>query len=171
MAQMQTISVRISDEDFHWLLSLPEPHAKTPSEKLRALVAKAREQDGGLTDYKRCASWMKGLSQPFADAVADVEHRHSVHSDLISAVAETVPNIMATLITERLEGAHAKQKAVEAEAMLARQCFRLFAALLRGAITSTPATYDKQVLDAYLPDILEIAEIITTRKEKETRNG
>lgn len=171
MAQMQTISVRISDEDFQWLLSLPEPGAKTPSEKLRALVAKAREQDDGLTDYLRCAAWMRGLSQPFADAITDVDHRHNLHSDLIGALADGVPAIMATLITQRPEGANAKEKAIEAEALLARQCFRLLAGLLRSAITSTPATYDKQVLDDYLPDILEIAEIISTRKERESRNG
>jgi hypothetical protein len=171
MAQMQTISVRISDEDFQWLLSLPEPGAKTPSEKLRALVAKAREQDGGMADYKRCAGWMRGLTQPFTEAIADVDHRYSMHSDLVTAISEGVPQIMATLITERPEGTHANEKAVEAEAALARQCFRLLSGLLRSAITSTPATYDKQVLDDYLPDILEIAEIISTRKERETKNG
>lgn len=171
MAQMQTISVRISDEDFQWLLSLPEAGAKTPSEKLRALVAKAREQDSGMTDYKRCAAWMRNLAQPFAEAVADVDYRYNMHSDMVAAVSETVPHIMATLITERPEGAHANEKAIEAEAAIARQCFRLFAGLLRGSITSTPATYDKRVLDEYLPDILEIAEIISTRKERETKNG
>ena len=169
MTQMQTISVRISDDDFQWLLSLPEPGAKTPSEKLRALVAKAREQDGG--DYKRCAGWMRGLTQPFTEAVADVDHRYGMHSDLVAAVAEAVPQIMAIMITERPEGAHANEKAVEVEAALASERFRLFSGLLRSAITSTPATYDKQVLDDYLPDILEIAEILSTRKEREPKNG
>lgn len=171
MAQMQTISLRIADDDFQWLLSVAEPEARTPSEKLRALVTRAREQEAGLKDYRRCVAWMRDLSQPFADAVADVERASKTHSDLVAAVCEYVPQIMATLVSDRPSGERALDKAKEAEAVLAQQCFRLLIGLLRAGVTSNPATYDKQVLEGYLDDIIEIAAIISTRKEKESTHG
>jgi len=56
MAQMQTLSIRIPDEDFQWLSSLQEADAKTPSEKLRALLARIRKQEAGMTSPELCAA-------------------------------------------------------------------------------------------------------------------
>lgn len=171
MAQMQTISIRVPDEDFQWLLSLQEGSAKTPSEKLRALLARARQQEAGMGDPELCAAWMRQLAQPFSDTVTTFERQQKSHSDLMGAVAEWIPQIMATLISTRPTGEDAQEKARELEAILAQQCFRLLTTLLRAAVTSTPATYDKDVLDRYLADVIEIATIISTRKEKELNHG
>ncbi|MFY9260131.1 MAG: hypothetical protein WAO71_06415 [Gallionella sp.] len=171
MAQMQTISIRIPDDDFQWLLSVAEAKAKTPSEKLRYLLSRAREQEAGRVDYRRCATWMRELAQPFADGVGDVERQHKIHSDLVAAVCEHVPQIMSTLVSEHPAAESDESKMREVEAQLAQQCFRLLTAILRIGVTSSPATYDKQVLNPYLDDIIEIATIISTRKNKEVSNG
>ena len=166
MAQMQTISIRVPDEDFQWLLSLEDSTARTPSEKLRALLAKAHAQEAGITNPELCSSWMRALAQPFIDSVAAHERKQKDHSDLVSAVADWIPQIMAVLVSSRLPEKHAADEAVEIEAILAQQCFRLLTTLLRATITSVPATYDKTVLDRYMTDILEIAAIISTRKAR-----
>jgi len=171
MAQMQTISIRVPDEDFQWLSSLQESDAKTPSEKLRALLARTRKQEAGMTSPEMCAVWMKALAQPFAESLSAYERKHKIHSDLIGAVAEWGPQIMATLVSTRLASEAGREQAVEVEAILAQQCFRLFATLLRAGVTTHPATYDRDVLDRYLPDIIEIAEIIENRKEREQSHG
>lgn len=168
---MQTISIRVPDEDFQWLLSSAEPGAKTPSEKLRALVTKARQQEAGMENYRFCAAWMRGLTQPFVDAVTALERKEKIHSDVVAAALEWVPQIMAILASERPGGTHPRDSAVEIEAALAQQSFRLLAALLRAGVTSVPAAYDNEVFGRYLPEIIEIAEIISTRKEKESKNG
>lgn len=171
MAQMQTISIRVPDEDFQWLLSLDEAGARTPSEKLRVLLARARQQEARLTQTELCATWMRTLAQPFVDGIAALERKQKDHSDLVAAVAEWVPQIMATLAASRLSEQGARAEAVEIEAVLAQQSFRMLSTLLRAAVTSAPATYDKDVLDRYLPDVIEIAAIISTRKGKELKNG
>ena len=168
MAQMQTISIRIPDADFHWLLARQEPGASTPSEKLRALLAGVRQQESGLTDPDACAAWLRGLEQPFSDAVASLERKQDKHSDLIGTVAELLPQIMATLISSRPDD---EQAARAIEATLARQCYRLFAALLRTAVTSTPSAYDKNAHTPYLTDIIELANIISTTQGKEPNHG
>lgn len=171
MAQMQTISIRIPDEDFQWLLALQEPGAKTPSERLRALLARARQQEAGMSDPELCSAWMRGLVQPLVDSVAALERRHARHSEVVSAIAERVPQIMATLASSRMPGDGGPDAPVGIEALLTRQCMQLFTTLLRTAVTSTPPTYDRNVLNAHLPDIIELAGIISTRLGKESSNG
>lgn len=174
MAQMQTVSIRLPDEDFHWLLSTQEAAGKTPSEKLRGLVTRVRQQESGLNDPEVCAEWARGLVQPLSNAVAAWERRHKAHSDILSAVLDVVPKIMVILVSSRPgaeEGASEEESLREIEAALSQQCFRLFATLLRAAVTSVPAVYEKEAIERYLPEIVEITDIIVTRREKERKNG
>jgi hypothetical protein len=113
---------------------------------------------------------MRSLAQPLADAVANLDRKHKIHSDLIAAVAEWVPQMMAILIAERPAGDRALEEAAEIEAMLAQQSFRLLTALLRSAVSSGQSTYDRAVLDRHLPDIIEIASIIAARTGKESHH-
>jgi hypothetical protein len=169
MAQMQTLSIRIPDEDFQWLVSLPESGARTPSEKLRALLQRMRQQEQGLSDPERSAAWMRRLVQPFADDLATLERESQTHSDLLAAVVEHVPAIMALLATGR--PAQEEGAGAASEALVAQRCFRFFAALLKGAITTHPASYAPGVYERHLPDIIELAEIISSRKGKEANHG
>ncbi|HEX8987465.1 MAG TPA: hypothetical protein VF816_05850 [Rhodocyclaceae bacterium] len=171
MAQMQTVSIRIPDEDFQWLLSLQDKGAKTPSEKLRALLAWARQQEAGMADPALCSVWMRSMVQPLAQGVGAFERRRKDHSDLIAAALEWIPQVMATLVSSRLAEDSKPEDAAELEAIVGQQCFRLLSGLLRAAVTSTPAAYDARALERHLPDIMEIAEIISNRKRKESENG
>lgn len=164
MPRMQTISIRVPDEELQWLVSLDEGNTRTPSEKLRLLVARARQQQIGMADPETCTTWMRTLAQPFADSLAALERQKKIQSELIAAVEEWVPAMMATLISSRIGGHKAQESALEVEAILAQQCFRLITAVLRAAVTTNPATYDKSVLDRYLADIVEIANIISTKR-------
>lgn len=171
MGQMQTISIRLPDDDFQWLLSLQEQGARTPSEKLRALLAKTRQQESGLNNPELCSTWMRGLAQPFVESVAARERKTKSHSNIVSTVAEWTPQIMATLVSTRVGDNQIDRDAVEVEAVLTQQCFQLLSALLRTAVTSSPPVYDKNVLDRHLPDIIELANIISSRRGKELQNG
>ncbi|HEX8962589.1 MAG TPA: hypothetical protein VF801_06255 [Rhodocyclaceae bacterium] len=171
MAQMQTVSIRMPDEDFQWLLSLQDKGAKTPSEKLRALLTWARQQEAGMADPALCAMWMRSMVQPLVQGVAAFERGRKDHSDVVAAALEWTPQIMATLVSSRLAEGCKPADAVELEAVLGQQCFRLLIALLRAAVTSMPAVYDPGSLERHLPDVVEIAEIISNRKRKESENG
>jgi hypothetical protein len=172
MAQMQTVSIRLPDEDFQWLLSTQEAAGKTPSEKLRALVLRVRQQESGLADPDTCSEWLRSLIQPTASAVATWERKRKEHSDIMSAALEIVPRIMSLLISARPGGGEEGDggwRGIEAD--LAQQCFRLLATLLRAAVTSVPVVYDRESIERYLPGIVEITEIITSQREKERKNG
>ena len=82
MARMQTLSIRLPDEDFNWLVSLPESGARTPSEKLRALLQQAREQQQGMLDPERCTAWMRQLIQPFVDEMGLLDDKDGCFSHI-----------------------------------------------------------------------------------------
>lgn len=170
MAQMQTVSIRLPDEDFQWLLAVPDAVGKTPSEKLRAFIAQIREQESGLSDPDACMAWMRSLVLPRANGIAIWERQHKQHSDLMSAVLDIAPRIMAVLVSWHSLGDNADDM-IEVEAALAQQCFSLFTTLLRMMVTSAPAVYDKEAIERYLPEIMEIMEIITARRIKERNDG
>lgn len=174
MAQMQTLSIRLPDEDFQWLLTACPEAGKTPSERLRALVANSRHQEAGRTDPQMCAASMKGLVQMLADSVA-VWERHSMrHSELVGAALEMAPQLMAILVSSPPVDETpeiGENTAKELEAALAQQCFRLLTRILRSMVTSIPEVYERESLERYLPDIVELVEIIANRKEKERQNG
>jgi hypothetical protein len=139
---------------------------------LRALIAQIRELESVLADTDACSAWMRKLALPTANAVEAWERQHKEHSDLMSAILDVAPRIMAILVSARsFAEKDADGDLREIEAALAQQCFRLFTTLLRAMVTSVPAVYDKEAIERYLPDIMEIMEIITTRKEKEQNHG
>ena len=69
-------------------------------------------------------------------------------------------------VSTRLAGDAGRDQALEVEAVFAQQCFHMFATLLRASVTTRPATTTKGSLDRYLPDILEIAELIAAGKKR-----
>jgi hypothetical protein len=169
---MQTLSARIPSEDLDWLVGLEIQGAVSPSDKLRSLIGQLRRQHEGSLDYQRSLGWLRDLVAPFVSAIRGFEHQNRMHSEVLTLVAEAVPQIMATLLSERGLGADAKQRAVEVEEMVVQRCFRLLTSILRLAVTRDAACYNPKVLDAHVPQVLEIVEIIAqTRKMREEKNG
>ena len=151
--KMQTLSVRISSEDFEWLSALEISGASTPSDKLRALIApgaQAAPGHDGSRDLRCLAARSPG---PVRGAVREVENRHRMHSDAINAVIEWVPQIMATLLSERRFGKDRAAQATDIEAALVQRCFQLFSTLMRLGVTPAAECYDPQAIEKHLPKI------------------
>jgi hypothetical protein len=168
--QMQTLSVRIPSEDLEWLAALEISGATTPSDKLRALIAQMRRQHQGTMDHATCVAWLRDLLGPFVVALREVENRHRMHSDAINAVIEWLPQIMATMLSERRFGKDAPAQAKDIEAALVQRCFQLSTTLLRLGVTPAAECYDPEVIERHLPRIIELANLISAdrklRKEK-----
>jgi len=168
--QMQTLSVRIPSEDLEWLAALEIAGASTPSDKLRALIAQMRKQHQGTMDHATCVAWLRDLLGPFVVALREVENRNRMHSDAINAVIEWLPQIMATLLSERRFGKDAEARAKDIEAALVQRCFQLCATLMRLGVTPAAECYDPEVIERHLPKTIELANIISadrkSRKEK-----
>jgi len=167
---MQTLSVRIPSEDLEWLAAIEISGASTPSDKLRALIAQMRRQHQGTMDYSACVAWLRDMLGPFVLALREAENRHRLHSEAVNAVVEWVPQIMATMLSERRFGKDAPGQAKDLEAALVQRSFQLFSALMRMGVTPDSECYDPNVIEKHLPRVIELANLISAdrklRKEK-----
>ena len=169
--QMQTLSARIPTEDLEWLVSHDIQGAVSPSDKVRALIGQFRRQHEGTLDYQRSLTWLRDLVAPFVSAVRALEHHNQMHSEVLTLVAEALPQIMATLLSERTLGSDPKARAIAVEEIVVQRCFQLLTSILRLAVTRDAACYNPKVIDAHVPPVLEIVEIIAqTRRMREEKH-
>jgi hypothetical protein len=169
--QMQTLSARIPSEDMEWLAGLDIQGAVSPSDKLRALIGQMRRQYEGTLDYQGSLSWLRDLVAPFVTAIRALEHQNRMHSEALTLVAEALPQIMATLLSERGLTKDAKRRAIEVEEIVVQRCFQLLTSIMRLAVTRDAGCYSPTVIDANVRSVLEIAEIVAqTRKLREEKH-
>ena len=113
--QMQTLSARIPSEDLEWLAGLEIQGAISPSDKVRALIGQLRRQHEGSLDYQRSLAWLRDLMAPFVSAIRAIEHQNRMHSEVLTLVAEALPQIMAAMLSQRGLKSDAKAEAIEVE--------------------------------------------------------
>ena len=61
---MQTISVRVPDEDLEWLMALDIAGARNPSDRIRSLLSTTRRQREGMADYVACVAMLRDFVAP-----------------------------------------------------------------------------------------------------------
>jgi hypothetical protein len=169
--QMQTLSARIPTEDMEWLVGLDIQGAVSPSDKLRSLIGQMRRQYEGTLDYPRSLSWLRDLVAPFVTAIRGLEHHNRMHSEVLTLVAESLPQIMATLLSERGLTKDAKERAIDVEEVVVQRCFQLLTSIMRLAVTRDAACYNPTVIDTHVRGVLEIADIVAqARKMREQKH-
>jgi hypothetical protein len=168
--QMQTLSARIPMDDMEWLAGLDMQGAVSPSDKLRALISQVRRQHDGTLDYERSLGWLRDLVAPFVTSIRAFEHHNRMHSEVLTLTAEWLPQIMATLLSERALAKDDKKHAIDIEDVVVQRCFQLLASLMRLAVTRDAACYNPAVIDKHLSGVLEIAGVVTqARKMREDK--
>ena len=168
--QMQTLSARIPMDDMEWLAGLDVQGAVSPSDKLRALIAQMRRQYDGTLDYAGSLEWLRDLVAPFVSGVRAFEHHNRMHSEVITLAAEWLPQVMATLLSERGLAEDAKTHAIDVEDIVVQRCLQFLASIMRLAVTRDAACYNPAVIDKHLSGVLEIAGIVTqARKMREDK--
>ena len=163
---MQTLSVRVPSEDIEWLAAVQSPGAVTPSDKLRALIAQMRKQHQGTMDYAACVAWLRELLAPFVVAIREAEHRQNLHSGVIDAVVEWVPQIFALLLAERRFADNAAKNLAALEDNLVQRCFQLTTTLLRLGITPRAECYDPSAIERHLGRVVELADLISADRKQ-----
>ena len=167
---MQTISVRVPDEDLEWLLTLDIAGARNPSDRIRSLIAANRRQREGMGDYVACVAMLRDFLRPFLDVVSAAERRHNVHSEVVTSIAEGIPEIMAEMIAFRPvpDDDHAPAALAHIESDLAARTMRLCIRLLRLSVTPSVPAYHAAILDAGLTEVMAVAELSQSRRNLTT---
>ncbi len=162
---MQTVSVRIPEDDLEWLMGLDIEGARNPSDRIRSLIGATRRQRAGASDYVACAAMLRDFLRPLQDVVSAAERREKVHSEVVAAILAALPEIMAEAIAfPPVPADRAVSVLTHIEADLATRTMRLLVQLLRLSITPAVPAYDPAVLDSYLTEIANIADLIRDRR-------
>ena len=93
-----TLSARIPQEDAVFISQLKINGAKTPSDKLRAILGEARRRHESLHDYRGCMEMVQGLITPVSAQTRALELNERIHSELVSRVFEWLPDMMAFIM-------------------------------------------------------------------------
>lgn len=161
-----TISARISHEDAEFLSQLSIQDAKTPSDKLRAIITEARQRGTRKADYTGSLQMIQEIITPIMQTIRKTEVENQIHSELITRLAEWMPDTVAFLVSSISEPdqQNIKQQMYQLEQGLTDRLFRLIEAILQLAVTGRCACYDQDVMNRHIDPVLDLCRIITDRK-------
>lgn len=164
-----SLSVRISQDDSDFLAGLAVGGAVTPSDKIRALIAEARQKRASLENYRDGLAFMQGLLGPEMRYLREVENAHNVHSELMAQVFTWLPEVTAYLINgidQNGEDHPDLAQLKEIEGGLADRVVLLFENLLRLALTTRNPCYSENAISSRLEPIIELSTLIQSTTQR-----
>jgi hypothetical protein len=161
-----TISARISHEDAEFLSQLAINGAKTPSDKLRAIISEARQRSSLKLDYAGSLQMVSEMISPKIQEIRKKELENQVHSEVITRLAEWMPDTMAFFISDlpQTKANNERQILFNLELGLVERLFRLIESFLQLAVTSRCPCYKPEVIKERLTPILDLCDIISSRQ-------
>jgi hypothetical protein len=163
------MSVRVSAEDAQFIAELDIPGATTPSEKMRALIAEARERRQGLEDYSQSVGAIQQMLAPARSRVRDAEHNTGTRSDLVATIFDWLPEALAAAVVPAAQGEQPELPQVEAA--LAEQVFRLIDSTLRMGVTSQCRCYSPDAVSSRLGPAVAIVKLIESAHNLEREDS
>lgn len=159
------LSVRIPQDDFEWLTGLDIAGANTPSDKLRAIIQRYRRQRDGSESYELTLGWLRELVQPFARSVAGYEHHREQRSEIVAAMLEWIPQLMALLASGQVDADTTLERARKVEDLLMQRTTALLASLLRLGVASDVPAYDPAAIDRQLPKLGALIDAVRAARQ------
>ena len=158
-----TLSVRLSEPEADFITSLNITEAKTPSDKLRAIIQQAKLMQESTSDFHESLNLLKNLTEPTIRHLLENERKTNLHSDLISKYSSWVIESLAYFITALAENegsSHNKEKLLQIELGLITRIKKFFEDFLRLGVTASAPCYEPKIVRENLNTILELTNII-----------
>ena len=162
-----TISARISHEDAEFLSRLEINGAKTPSDKLRAIISEAKIRNNRETDYSGSLAMIMDLVLPKIHEIRKKEVENNMHSEIITRMAEWIPDAMAFLISANLQTTNQEDQHLleDLEQGLVDRLFRLLTSFLQLGVTDQSPCYRTDAIQRQITPILDLCDIISRRRQ------
>ncbi len=157
------ISARISLEDAEFLSQFEIDGAKTPSDKLRAILAQARLRQQGLEEYSDGLALMREIYLPVLERLQRAEYASATHSELVSRLLQWLPDMCAYVasgVTESKEG-ETSDALAEFERGAADRIFRLTESIMQLGVTKQNPCYEQDAVNRRIGTVLELAAVIS----------
>ena len=167
-----TLSVRVDDDDAVFLASLDLGDARTPSEKLRALLQAERKRNQGIRDPVDAADVFRDLLQPARRRVRRFENEAGIRSDFLAKFFDRLSEMAGVAAAgpgKTTKGGKAKDTAQTMEAFESDLLDEVFLFILESielGLTQRNRCYDSSGIEKRLGPVLEILDLINISKER-----
>src|ERR1700759_874790 len=95
---MQTVSVRIPEDDLQWLMGLDIEGARNPSDRIRSLIGTTRRQRARTSDYVAGVAMLRDFLRPLQHVPGAVARREKIHWEVVATTLTALPEILAEAI-------------------------------------------------------------------------
>ncbi|MBK17876.1 MAG: hypothetical protein CMM52_03425 [Rhodospirillaceae bacterium] len=157
-----SLSVRLSSKDAAFLADYDAQGATSLSEKVRSIIAEARQRNAGNKSYDDSLYFAEGLIGPALHRLRELEAKQQMHSELLLALNHWLPDAMASLISGVPEkgGEDTADELVKLEAVMADRIFFLSEQILRLGVTGESPCYDPSVVNDRASTVVRLSQII-----------
>ena len=156
------ISTRITPEDAEFIAGWTDDEAKTPSEKLRAIIAVARRRQRGTQEYASSLRFAEELMAPTLTILRTSEHATSLHSELVTRLAEWLPECFAYFVSCNGDDTQLDEDALRRiEKGLADRVVTLMQSTLQMAVTRKSPCYEPTLIRERVRPVLDLADVIS----------
>lgn len=158
-----TMSFRLSEEESDFIASQNIDGAKTPSDKLRGIIARAIQIEKGTKDYMEAFALLQNLSSDSQRRLLDKERKLNLRSELTTKITGWIIETFAYYLSYQETGKSDKDDLLEMENALSDRLFNLFESVLRFGITSSCPCYNPKTVADRMDIVLELTEIIKNK--------
>lgn len=162
-----SLSVRVDDDDAAFLAGLEIGGARTPSEKLRALLHAERRRQEGIEDPLEAADMFRDLLQPAKRRIRRLESKASIRSDFMTKLYDRLPEIAGPAFSgpdDDPKDAASHLKSLESQML--NDVLGFVQETLELGLTKRNRCYDPAGIEKRLAPVLEILELINMSKER-----
>src|SRR5688572_17035553 len=158
------LSFRVTDEDAEFLAGLELPGAITPSEKLRALITRARLEHAQERTYEGSLGRVRELLEPTSQTLRAREMAIRQRSELIADTLYWLPDLVAFLMAGPESSRKGGEDLRTFEAGVADRIFRFVEAVLRLGVTAKAPCYDPDLITNGIAGTLELSQVILSNR-------
>ena len=166
MAKSVQISFRISHDAAEFLSGLKVEGAKTPSDKMRAILEEYRKKHSQLKEFIGCFKFLQEQLAPVTEIIRKAEVDHKKHSEVLARTLDWLPDFFAFLVSSVFanpEGLN-EENIKEVEQGVADRVFRIIESYLQMGITEKCPCYDPDLINEQIKPVLELMEIISRKR-------
>lgn len=158
-------SVRIPHEDAEFISQMKISGAKTPSDKLRAIISDTRRRSTQEMDYSGCLKTIQQLIGPAAEKIRHSELENQVHSEPVLRTIEWLPDLVAFFVSSvhRQSTNLSKEALVQIEDGIVDRVFRIMESILQMGVIRKCPCYEPNAIHKRKDPILELAKVISNQ--------
>ena len=165
------VSVRVSPEDAEFIASLKIEDAVTPSDKIRALIKRARLLESREKSYEGALSSFQAQFRAVLNQLAQHEQQEELHSELVRLFLDWLVEADAYASSPPLNNDTQTRAAdlMRFEQGVMERTLRLCETVIRLGITKTAPCYDPDIVSHNIDRVLDLSAVVSasrTRKEK-----